>query len=253
LKYGGINSEIRDETWESLLQTANNDFVSVLILWYAGVAPGSTYAWMFPHTLEKYLKCFLLKTGSVQAAELRKFGKSGHELKKIWEKYKSVSSTKTSKPKLNKAFDEIVDDLDTITPKLRYSGYINFSSDKMLYFYIVLCCFLRYLIIGKQQYRSSLYGLNDHLFFLMNYHPMSHGYGKQIVNKMLHIALEHAGCFTNMGFVNQMNFKELSISNTAIFQKLPDCPICNGTSIDQLSFIKFYRSISPMPIDEQSN
>ncbi len=252
MKYGGMNGKICDETWESLLTTANNDFVSVLVLWYSGVGLGSTYAWMLPHTLEKYLKAYLLKSGSITNADLRKFGKTGHGLKEIWEKYKSISTSTTTKPKLNQSFDEIIDDLDTITPKLRYSGFISFSSDSLLYFYIVLCCLLRYLIVGKTKYRSSFYGLGDHYFLPMNYHPMSDAYGKIIVHKMLHLTLEHAGCFTNMGFVNQMDFDELSISNTAIFEKLPDCPICNRSKIDQLTLIKFYRDICPRPIQEDA-
>ncbi len=245
MKYGGLKNSIPQETWESLLNTADHDFISALVLWYGGISPGSTYAWMLPHAIEKYLKSYLLKYHHVKKQDLKKFGKNGHELKDIWSKYKSVTVTTTSKPKLNAVFDEIINDLDTIKPGLRYSGYIEFSSDKLLYYFIVLSCLLRYLIIGKEKYRSTLYGLDDQHFLPMNHNPMREGYGKTIIHKMLHISLEHAGSFTNMGFVNQMDFNELSISNTAIFDKLSNCPICNNSSTDTLSMIDFYRTLNP--------
>lgn len=161
MKYGGLNSVIKDETWESLLITANNDFVSVLILWYSGVAPGSTYVWMLSHTLEKYIKAYLLKSRSVTNKALRNFGNNGHSLVEIWKKYKSISLTTTRKPKLNNAFEEIISDLDSIEPKIRYSGFVEYSSDGLLYFYIILCSFFRYLLVGKSKYRTSFYGLDE--------------------------------------------------------------------------------------------
>lgn len=246
MKYGGLNSKSKQETWESLLLTANNDFISVLILWYSGVAPGSTYAWMLPHTLEKYLKAFLLKSGNVTNAELRKFGKTGHGLTELWTKYKSISNSTTSKPKLNLAFDELIADFTSIDTGIRYSGFVEYSSEKLLYFYIVLCSLLRYLIVGETIYRTTFYGIDDIHFMPMNYSPMSQGYGKQIVQKMLHLSLEHGAAFTNLGSINQMTFEEYSISNTAIFEKITDCPICNKLeNIDHLTLIKYYRDICP--------
>ena len=206
MKHGGMNNPIKSETAESLLLTANQDFISVLILWYAGIMVGSTYAWMFPHTLEKYLKAYLLTAGIVDNKSMRTVaGKDGHDIELLWAKWKEVSGTSTSKPLLNTAFDELVSDLATIKTKMRYAGFIEYSSPSMLYYYIVLCSFLRYLILGKEKYRASFYGLNDSYFLLMNHHPMSIGYGKLIVQKMLHLTLEHAGAFTNMGFVNPMS------------------------------------------------
>jgi len=244
VKHGGVNSTGSQETPESLLSTANIDFVSVLVLWYTGVAPGSTYAWMLPHTLEKYLKAYLLKYNHVTNQELRKFGGTGHSLKKIWAKYKEVATSTTSKPKLNESFDQLVDDLDTISPNVRYTGYLDFSSCSLLYFYIVLCSLLRHLLIGKAAYRSSLYGLDGFVFLPMANMGDETAYAETIVSKVLHITLEHAGAFTNMGFVNQMDFSELSISNTAILQQDPNCPICKGIVTDQATMIKYYRNIS---------
>jgi DNA-directed RNA polymerase subunit L len=218
MKHGGLKVAPPKETWETLLNAANNDFVSVLVLWYVGIVPASTYAWMFPHTLEKYLKAYLLRTKSVTSAQLKSFGKSGHSLRDIWEKYKSICTSTTTKPKLNAAFDDIIADLDTISTQVRYSGHLDLSSDGLLYFYIVLCSLLRYLLIGKQEYRSSLYGLKGCYFLPMNHSPVMAGYGETIVTKMLHLSLEHGASFTNMGFVNQMPFDDFSISNTAIFQ-----------------------------------
>jgi len=254
MKHGGMKNPIRVETAESLLLTANNDFVCVLILWYSGVMIGSTYAWMLPHTLEKYLKSYLLKVGVVDKKTLRSVaGKDGHDIEMLWTKWKEVSGISTAKPKLNAAFDEIVAEMATIKTQMRYSGYIEYSSQSLLYYYIVLCSFIRYCIIGKKAYRESLYGLDESRFLLMNYHPMSHGYARIIVQKMLHLALEHAYAFTNMGFVNSMNFDEESISNTAIFQKLSDCPICNKSPQELLTMINFYRDIHPTPVDSSNN
>ncbi len=246
MNYGGLSSKSKPETWESLLVTANNDFISVLILWYTGVSLGSTYAWMLPHTLEKYLKSYLLKFGYVNNNELKKFGNSGHALKEIWEKYKSITNSTTCKPKLNEAFDHIIDDLSTIDTNLRYSGFVDSSSDSLLYFYITLCSLLRYLIIGKTTYRSTFYGLNNIPLTPMNYVPMSKSYAEIIVHKMLHLSLEHGLAFTNMGSINQMEFNELSISNTAKMEIISDCPICNRDSdLSHLKLIQFYRNIIP--------
>jgi hypothetical protein len=44
------------QTWKSVLLTANNDFLNVMISWFSGFAIGITNAWMFSQTLEKYLK-----------------------------------------------------------------------------------------------------------------------------------------------------------------------------------------------------
>ncbi|MCK5678338.1 MAG: hypothetical protein KAH72_07690 [Flavobacteriaceae bacterium] len=237
MKYGGKHEIDKNETWESLLDTANNDFVSVLVLWYTGVAPGSTYAWMLPHTLEKYLKAYLLQSTIITPKRLRKLG---HNLTKIWEETKIKSKISTRKPKLNKAFDDIIKSLDTIKIDIRYTGYLDFTSSNLLYFYIVLCSTIRYLLIGKKEYRKSLYGLNGFQFY-----PTKDEYAKNIVHKILHITLEHAGAVTNMGFINQMSLDELSISNTAIFKKDNECPICQSNSpVSQKNMMKYYRNIT---------
>lgn len=42
-----------------------------------------------------------------------------------------------------------------------------------------------------------------------------------------------------------MGMEKYSISNTAIFDKLPDCPICNNIkNINHIMLIDFYRNIS---------
>ena len=199
---------------------------------------------MLPHTLEKYLKAYLLKDDHITTEELRKFGQSGHSLSDIWAKYKEVSNTTTSKPKLNEAFDELISDLNTIKPNLRYTGYLDYTSCSMLYFFIVLCSLLRYLLIGKKPYRESLYGLEGFVFLSMAHPNGPNAYAKTIVSKVLHVTLEHAGAFTNMGFVNQMFFNELSISNTAILQRDPACPICNGDTTSQANMVLYYRDIA---------
>ncbi|MBN1783754.1 MAG: hypothetical protein JW812_02175 [Alphaproteobacteria bacterium] len=251
MKYGGIE-DLKEETWQSLLSNANSDFISMLLLWYSGINMRSTYFWMFSHTIEKYLKSYLLKPHPlhketlISTKELKSIREKGHSIGDLWNKYKEATrNTSTTKPKLNEAFDQIIKDISTIKTKTRYSSASGSSSDGFLYFYIVLCSLLRHRIIGKTEYRKSLYGLEDSCFYPMIYSPTSEGYGKIIVKKMLHVILEHAGSFTNLGSVNNMNLEEYSISNTAIGEKLKDCPICKGSSTDKLSMIKFYRDIHP--------
>ncbi|HNY25504.1 MAG TPA: hypothetical protein PKJ33_03085 [Alphaproteobacteria bacterium] len=254
MKYGGIKDIAEEQSWQSLLDNANNDFINILLLWYCGINMQSTYIWMFAHSIEKYLKSFLSKPSPftnkplMSDKELIKISENGHSIKDLWKKYKEFTSNSTlTKPELNKAFDDIIEDISSIKIGVRYSYASGYSSDTFLYFYVVLCSFLRYRIIGKQKYRSSLYGLDDiQHFYPMNYNPMSEGYGKIIITKMLHIILEHAGCFTNMGSVNSVDFEKLSISNTAMFGKLKDCPICNKEPIDHEKLIRFYRDIKPI-------
>jgi hypothetical protein len=253
MKFGGIVNNDINETWESLLLSSNSDFISVLLLWYNGIFPCSTYAWMFSHSIEKYLKSYLLKNNFITHKELNRIGKNGHGIIEIWDKFKCSTSTTTSKPKLNIAFDELIIELATIEPRIRYTGPIEYSSENLLYFYIVLCSYIRYLIIGKEKYRSSFYGLENYYFLHMNYNPMSIGYGKQIIEKMLHLSLEHASAFTNMGFINALPIDEYSISNTALFFKDQDCPICNNNKkINQEIVIKYYRDIKPLKIKNNS-
>lgn len=80
----------------------------------------------------------------------------------------------------------------------------------------------------------------------MNYEPMSEGYGKIIARKMLHLALEHAATITNLGSINFMPFDDYYISNTAIFDIDPECPICSKKEIDHLIMVKYYRGIHPV-------
>jgi len=230
------------ETWQDLLFTANNDFTSVLILGYTGIMPVSTHGWMFPHTLEKYLKSYLLKNNIMTNKQLRK---SGHSLKFLWKKYTDNTNVSTTKPLLNKGFNELIEELDEIKTNSRYKLPSTVMTDRKIYFYIVLCSFFRYLIIGKIKYRASLYGLENHPFFPMSYMPTNYGYGELIVRKMLHFTLEHAITFTVMGSLNSMPFDDYSISNTSIFERLDDCPICNGdgSSVAHLDMVKYYRKL----------
>ncbi len=244
VSFGGRNTPIRKESWQSLLHAANIDFVSVLILWYSGVYPQSTYAWMFPHTLEKYFKSYLLKSKKLSSRDVKKLG---HDVLKIWENFKKISKVSTGKPSLNRAFDKIIKDFSTIAdPRVRYSNSVDWSSDGLIYFYITLSSFIRYLIVEKKTYRSTFYGLEDSIFYLST---IGEPYGKQIVHKMLHLSLEHGMTFTNLGFINPVNLKNLSISNTAIGEKLDDCPICkklgdNSINLNQQTLTKFYRDLS---------
>ncbi|RLD56366.1 MAG: hypothetical protein DRJ01_15350 [Bacteroidetes bacterium] len=241
------NNKVLD--WKDLLINADNDFVSVVVLFYTNLIFGSTYAWLLPHTLEKYLKAYLLKANVIQSDDLKKYG---HSLKRLWNKYNEISQVKTTKPKLNAEFENLVDELSKISTNTRYNGYFNFASGSAFYYFFVLSSLLRYLIIGKSRYRSSLYGLDDinmslRFMPMMTENNISDSYSKIITQKVLHITLEHGCSFSNLGAINQMDFQNLSISNTAIFESLIDCPLCRGGKIyGQQELVKFYRTIKPI-------
>ncbi len=219
---------MKKETAEDLLAMADIDFISILVLWDAGVQPGSTYGWLFAHSIEKYLKAYLLK----QDKDIN----DGHKINNLWEKFKKINTEITGKPEFNKQLDVLIERLTPYShPKFRYSQYIEFLDDKLSYSYIVFCSLIRYLIIGKKNYRENFYGLKHRM-------PV---YKKESIEKMLHLSLEHGVGFTFLGFMNTMNFKELSISNTSLLKKgkRKDCPFCNKKSISQKEALKFYRNI----------
>ncbi len=50
----------KKETWEQILISADNDFVAFMFLSCCGLSDNTSF-WMSIHSLEKYLKAYLLK------------------------------------------------------------------------------------------------------------------------------------------------------------------------------------------------
>jgi len=256
MKFGGNNSNIKKEGWTYLLDSADNDFVNIIILWYSGIIVSSTFSWMFPHSLEKYLKAYLLKieqdpsiipqNNPPTEEMIKEIFKYRHNVKKLWKDFKNKSHTSTNKPKLNEAFEQMIKDVSTIETKQRYQGNIEFTSSSFFYYYIVLSSYIRYLTIGKKKYRESLYGLKELNFIPMIYKETGQGSGKFIVEKVLHLVLEHAVSPTNLGDLIQKDIREYSISNTAIFSKYNNCPLCNsnGEKVDSMKVIEYFNEIN---------
>ncbi|MCP4304939.1 MAG: hypothetical protein GY788_08725 [bacterium] len=77
-RYEYIEKRSVHETWEQLLLLADGDFVSFVLLSQAGKVEGTTL-WMAAHSIEKYLKSWLLKADPDCSPT-----SYGHDLVKLW-------------------------------------------------------------------------------------------------------------------------------------------------------------------------
>ncbi|MCI5137602.1 MAG: hypothetical protein D3922_04120 [Candidatus Electrothrix sp. AR1] len=75
----------RKEIWQDLLISADADFVSFMFLSYCGISSNTSF-WMSIHSLEKYIKAYLLK--NVENYDPKS---DGHKLNESWGKLLKIS------------------------------------------------------------------------------------------------------------------------------------------------------------------
>lgn len=242
--FGGVERKYKEETWVNFYKTANSDFICILILWYNNVIPGSTFGWMFSHSLEKYLKCYFLKTGKKNTKEIKKFN---HNLPVLWSLFKEDTSYYEFDNNLKPYLDNLISDLSTVKTNLRYDGIFDRSSGRLLYYFVLICNFIRFKIVGKTEYVNSFYGLDIIDFCPMNYEQTCIPYGEIVVHKMLHLILEHHFLISNMGFLDLQN-EGLQIQELSTKENFIGCPLCyNDNKVDKSELIRFYRNLEILP------
>ena len=123
MTYAFIRKRDMGTTWEQLLLAADSDFVAFILLSCCAGILESTSLWMAAHSLEKYLKSWLLK--SDPEADPRAFG---HELDSLWEAARS--SHPQSEIFQVHEYEAFIDEvnMDGASTSLRYSYGIELKN-----------------------------------------------------------------------------------------------------------------------------
>ncbi len=159
MTYAYIRKRDLGTTWEQLLLAADSDFVAFILLSCAGILE-STSLWMAAHSLEKYLKSWLLK--SDPEADPRKFG---HRLDSLWGAARSRFSQHEifQVPEYDAFIDEV--NMDGASTSLRYGYGIDLRNPIFARLYASSSCALRMAILGEQGYRErGAFGLCEASF-----------------------------------------------------------------------------------------
>lgn len=154
----------KKETWEELLISADNDFVSFMFLSCCGIAI-NTSSWMSIHSLEKYLKSYLLKTKESYDTK-----KDQHDLSALWKSFVSASKWKYSSALSShhlywgEYYDKFINDLSLKgkNANIRYNIF-NFYVNMIPFYclYNEIAYFLRKKIIGDEFDKRGVYGIPD--------------------------------------------------------------------------------------------
>lgn len=164
--YQYIKKQPFPSTWEQLLLLADGDFVSFILLSHAGKTE-STALWLAAHSIEKYLKSWLLKNDS--SFDPRRFN---HRLVDLWE----AARERFSDNRIFQAsrFDAFIRELnlDNDMVSLRYSYGIHLKNPIFTRTYASVACSLRESILGSEDYRERgpygilefSFGFNTHFF-----------------------------------------------------------------------------------------
>ncbi len=141
-------------TWEQLLLTADSDCIAFILLSECGMLE-STTLWKAPHSIEKYLKSYLLKSDpTINVINY------SHNLMQLWAKCIEISPKNCLFQDTNyRAFVEEIN-MEDNNIQLRYSYGIEIKDPIFIKTYVPLSCLLRLLILGKKQFRQrGSYGL----------------------------------------------------------------------------------------------
>ncbi|MCP4968144.1 MAG: hypothetical protein GY926_23275 [bacterium] len=133
-------------TWEQLLLVADSDFVSFILLRLGGVL-GSTAIWLPAHSVEKYLKAWLLKNDPEFVPK-----NAGHNLKMLWDQARiEFPNDELFKEAL---FDAFIQELNmgNNAIELRYSYGIDSKDPIFTRMYTRVACRLRESILGRSEY-----------------------------------------------------------------------------------------------------
>jgi len=200
------------------------------------------------HALEKYMKSVLLKNDP--DIKVRKLN---HNILKLWDENRLIINKFGNSEKFNSFIEEIA----TIGDNARYGTVGISSSADFLYMFIILCTMFRYEIIGDKEYqKDALYGLS--FFGWGPVYSLDKNLTFQIVDKILHLVIEHGFSMTNGGSAVDCTFMSLFFPSDILSnrQLRTECPICKSVlgkqeelRMNQLDLLKYYRgiSISPLP------
>jgi hypothetical protein len=233
----------RNDEENILFNSANADFASALVLWYTGFE-NNTATWLMMHTVEKYLKVYLMIRGKSKE-ELKNGFK--HDIIKLKNEFDKINGTSFVDVELNRKIESFVAQLSKIKDDVRYGEANVFTSGEGLFLFVVLCSDLRYLILGKTEYsKHQAYGLMG----LVNIPDHTAGQdisvGYRIVMKVLHLCLEH-GISTDISgaFVPYMSFglKSYPRNFAYLTHDNTKCPICSKSTYTYDELSHFYRDL----------
>lgn len=167
----------------ALKRSADVDFLTFILVWLFRIAGNSGSTWLSVHSIEKYLKCLILKKNSLYDVK-----KANHNLLLLWQDckiyYKSADCFKDA------LMDNFIIQLNQIDINVRYSLNGCAIYPEGFYMYVLLATHLRFLYLGKKGYEKiKNYGLGrfDYKYLLVNspYNSDTENYIIRYLDKIL--------------------------------------------------------------------
>lgn len=133
---------------ESLMISANEDFVAFCVLWRLHIIGNSGTYWLASHSIEKYIKARLIQIDP--KVDIKKYG---HNLILLWKALCEIDSfTDIANPLI---YDNFIKDTNNINMEVRYSESGSIISTQFFYLYCLLCTALRFRLLDYLPGRSK--------------------------------------------------------------------------------------------------
>ena len=201
---------------DDLIFAANNDAFTFIILYHLGLIQNSTMIWLPVHSIEKYLKAYLLHKPNYTEKILRK---KGHNVKELWDLYKKEYGFENH---IN--LEEFINEISEIKPDVRYGDKSVALNDNLLSGFVFFIVHFNRFKRGSINYPQSYYGFYENEF--SNHNFISGTYLKETIKIYLHLIIEHQIVLSPMGICHFHKYNEINILKQG--RKEADCPICNG-------------------------
>jgi len=209
----GVESTVLNS--HDLIFAANNDAIAFVLLYHLGLYFSSSFIWLPTHSIEKFLKAYLLAHKNYDKNSLKKIG---HDLKKLWSQYKSEYGFDVF-PNI----EEYIDEISAITPDVRYGDKSIGLNDNLLSGFVFLLVHFNKFKRGSTNYGSSYYGFWDEEIPSM--HGLSESYLKGIFKSYLHLIIEHQVTLSPSGICHPHKYEEVAFLKQN--RTHSDCPFCS--------------------------
>lgn len=212
------------------LFAANIDYISFFMQYHIGVLPVGTVLWIIEQSVEKYCKAILNKHDNIKYSDNNLSKKPfSHNILSLWNEIKTI----TKQFSYEKAYEDLILEINTITTDTRYMNYSAFFNLGLIETFTILGCEFRYEILEKKEFMENFFGLPT-LFtprgFLNNYSY------EMLFKKLMHMSIEHGISFSGAGIPDTYEWTGVSLSKASSkFCQCgkhkdveQDCPMCNN-------------------------
>jgi len=215
--YSVVGAESNSElSFGDFIFAANNDAFSFIILYHLGLIQNSTMIWLPVHSIEKYLKAYLLNKPNHTIKSLKRIS---HRVNELWDFYKKEYGFEN-----HKNIEEFINEISEIKPNVRYGDKGVVLNDNLLSGFVFLIVHFNRFKRGSINYPKSYYGFFDEEF--SNHNFISQTYLKETIKIYLHLIIEHQVVLSPIGICHFHKYKEVNTLKQG--RKESDCPICNG-------------------------